>query len=109
LAFDFFFVVFFLLDFLAVFGFFAAFILSTRVGYFRPAFLAAFLALFFFAGHSFVDFLPAFFFGLALSQGAFLGFLSHYVPSATPAATELRHVSSRHVRSCGERTVQMWA
>jgi hypothetical protein len=63
------------LVFLAVF-FFAAFMLSTRLGYLRPAFLAAFFAFAFFAGDSLVDFLPVFFFGLGLSQGAFFAFFA---------------------------------
>ena len=52
----FFFVVVFLADFFAVFFFFAAFMLSTRLGYLRPAFLDAFFAFAFLAGVSFFDF-----------------------------------------------------
>lgn len=64
----------------AFFFFFAAFMLSTRLGYLRPAFLAAFFALAFLAGVSFLDFLLAFFLGFGLSHGAFFDF---FVFSAT--------------------------
>jgi hypothetical protein len=75
-----FFVVVFLVDFFAVLFFFAAFMLSTRLGYLRPAFLAAFFALAFLAGDSFLDFLPAFFLGFGLSQGAFFDFFATAIP-----------------------------
>lgn len=80
---DFFFLAFFdffTADFLpeAFFFFFAAFMLSTRLGYLRPALLAAFFAFAFLAGVSFLDFLPAFFLGLGLSHGAFFDFFAFF-------------------------------
>lgn len=54
------------------FFFLAAFMLSTKLGYLRPAFFAARFALAFRLGESLFDFLPAFFFGLAFFQGGFL-------------------------------------
>ncbi|MDB5505262.1 MAG: hypothetical protein JWR89_5164 [Tardiphaga sp.] len=59
---------------------FAAFMLSTRLGYLRPALLAAFFAPAFFAGESFLDFLPAFVFGFGLSHGVSLVFFAIAFP-----------------------------